>query len=122
MAVLTNGSLLLAQWRKVANDLGIEVVGPFEAILVSGARVRVPLLVRCFGGAKGMLVLSDYSLVENQTDEIVQAGYGYSVLSEPDAGEEYDRDVFIEMLGDWGWWGPESERPAWLRPVDPEAE
>ena len=69
-----------------------------------------------------MLVLSDYARVEGWTDEIVREGYGYSVLSEPDSGEDYDRDVFIEVLSDWDWSGPESERPSWLRRVDPEAE
>jgi hypothetical protein len=69
-----------------------------------------------------MLVVADYSesLRTGWAEEAVQAGYGFSVLGEP--SDEYDRDVFIELLSEWGWHGPESERPAWLTLVDPEAE
>lgn len=111
----TNESRLLAKWKQAAGDLGIDVAGPLEVPLPSGARVRVPVLVRCFGAPEGMLVLSDYALVKDWTDEIVQAGYAYSIMSEPEAGEEYARDVLIEVLADWGWRGSESEKPVWLK-------
>ena len=118
----TMESRLPAEWREVANDLGLEIVSPYEVILPSGSRIRAPVLVRHFGGPKGMLVVADYSesLRTGWAEEAVQAGYGFSVLGEP--SDEYDRDVFIEVLSDWGWHGPESERPAWLTLVDPEAE
>jgi hypothetical protein len=112
--VLTDESPFLAKWKRAAADLGIEVVGPFDLTVPSGAHVQVPVLVRYFGGPEGMLVLSDYELVKDLTDEIVQAGYGFSVMSEPKATEPYLRDVFIEVLSDWGWSGPESEKPVWL--------
>ena len=117
----TSGSRLPAKWKRVANDLGLEIVSPYEVILPSGSRIRAPVLVRHIGGPKGILVVSDDSIVD-WSDEIVQAGYGFSVLSEPEPSDEYDLDVFIELLSDWGWYGPESERPAWLTLVDPEAE
>jgi len=116
-------SRLPAKWKKVANDLGLDVVAPFELILASGVRARVPVLIRHFGGPKGMLIVADYSdsLRTGWAEEAVQAGYGFSVMSEPEAGEEYERDVSIEVLADWGWHGPVSERPAWLTHVDPQA-
>jgi hypothetical protein len=113
--MLTNESRLLASWKHAANDLGIEVSGPYDVVLPTGARFQVPVLVRNFGGSKGMLVLSDYAIVKDWSDEVVQAGYGYSIMSEPEAGEEYARDVFIEVLADWGWRGPMSGKPVWLR-------
>jgi hypothetical protein len=115
----TSGSRLPAEWREVADDLELEIVTPHEVILPSGSRILAPVFVRYFGGPKGMLVVSDDSVVD-WSDEIVQAGYGFSVLGEPN--HEYDRDVFIEVLSEWGWWGPESERPAWLKVAEPEAE
>ena len=119
--VSTMESRLPAEWKRVANDLGLEIVSPYEVILPSGSRIRAPVLVRHIGGPKGILVVSDDSIVD-WSDEIVQAGYGFSVLSEPEPSDEYDLDVSIELLSDWGWYGPESERPAWLTLVDPEAE
>lgn len=111
-------SCLPALWKEAAKDLGFEIVSPFELVLGSGARIRVPLLVRHFGAAKGMLILSDYSLVACWIDEIQRTGYGFSVWSEPDPGAEYDRAGFIEAFLDWGWAGPKSGKPSWL--VSPE--
>ena len=117
-------SRLPAKWKRVANDLGLDFVAPFELILASSVRTRVPVLLRNFGGPKGMLIVADYSesLKTGWAEEAVRAGYGFSVMSEPEAGEEYERDVSIEVLADWGWYGSESERPAWLTRVHPEAE
>lgn len=111
----TSDSRLPALWKEAADDLGFEVVSPFELVLGSGVRIRVPLLVRHFGATKGMLILSDYAAVANWIDEVQQAGYGFSVWSEPDPEASYDRAGFIEVFLDWGWAGPESEKPAWLR-------
>ena len=119
---MESNSRLPALWKEAADDLGFEIVSPFELVLGSGTRIRVPLLVRDFGAVKGMLILSDYSPVASWTDEIQHAGYGFSVWSEPDPGAEYDRAGFIEVFLDWGWAGPESGRPKWLTPLDPEPE
>ena len=113
-------SRLLVKWKSAGADLGVEVVGPFELELPSGVRIRAPVLVRCFGAPEGMLLLTDFGLVMDLTDEILQAGYGFSIMSEPSEGEEYSRDVAVEVLADWGWTGAESDRPAWLDLVDPE--
>ena len=43
------------------------------------------------------------------------------VMGEPEGDEEYDRDVYIEVLSDWGWFGSDSERPVWLSSGDPES-
>ena len=79
------------------------------------------VLVRRFGGPKGMLILSDYAPVVGRIDEIVQAGFGCSIMSAPAAAEAYAREEFVELLADWGWTGDESERPDWLDSVDPDA-
>ncbi len=108
-------SALLTEWKHVAHDLGIAVEGPFDLMLPSGACVRAPVLVHHFGGPKGMLVLTNSTVAEKWTDEIVRAGYGFSVMDEPSSSGDYARDVCIEVLEDWGWFGPEPEKPAWLK-------
>lgn len=118
--MFTSESPLLSEWLHVATDLGIEVDGPVTVSLPSGASIHALVLVRHFGGAEGMLVLRDYELVKNLIDEIVQAGYGFSIMGEPAVGEEYSREVYIEVLADWGWYGPDSEQPVWL-PTAPAA-
>ena len=90
-------------------------MGPFDLKLPSGAHVHAPVLVRYFGGPEGMLIVPDFGLVKDLSDEIIQAGYGFSVMSEPSGIEEYDRDVFIGVLAEWGWHGPLSQKPIWLK-------
>jgi hypothetical protein len=111
-----NKSRLVALWEEAASDLGLEIVTPFELTLASGARILVPVLVHHFGALKGMLVLSDYSLIRSVIEEITQAGYGFSVLSEPNEARVYVRVDYIKLLMDWGWAGPESSKPLWLNP------
>lgn len=118
----SSASCLLAEWTRVADDLGIDVDGPYDVSLPSGAHLQVPVLVRRFGGPEGMLVLCDYALVKNRIDEIVQAGYGFSIFDEPTIEHGYSREVFIEVLTDWGWYGPVSEKPAWLNDVSGEQQ
>ena len=62
-----------------------------------------------------MLVITDYSKVAAASAEIIEAGYGYSTLSE--TYEKYQSEEFIEMLRDWGWCGPEEDRPVWCAPI-----
>ena len=120
----TSEPRLAAKWRRVAHDLGLDVVTPFELALASGARARVPVLIHGFGGPRGMLIVDEYreSLANGWAEEVVQAGYGFSVMSDPGSAEEYDRAVTIEVLADWGWYGPESEKPGWLGAAESETE
>ena len=107
-------SRLPAKWEKAASDLGLEIVSPFELVLASGTSIQVPVLLRRFGASKGMLLLSDFSLISDWTDEIDEAGYGFSVLSEPGITNAYVREDLIEVLRDWGWAGPPEDQPPWL--------
>jgi hypothetical protein len=77
----------------------------------SGHEIKALLLVKQFGAPNGMLILSKNEEQQLYSEEIIRAGYGYSVLSEPLKNEEFDSDDFIELLEDWGWSGTEQSRP-----------
>ena len=111
---MANDERLRGQWRSAGEDLGFGVVEDFELRLSSGKRILVPVLVPCFGAINGMLVVTAFDQLEGATDELVEAGYGYSVMDEPREGEEYDRESFIDILVDWGWSGEASASPKWL--------
>lgn len=68
-----------------------------------------------------MLIFTDFSVVQPFVDEVEVRGYGFSTLSEPSRAA-YDRDAFVEMLCDWGWSGPEQERPAWWVVADVDSD
>jgi hypothetical protein len=78
------------------------VVGPF---------------VRFFdlGAPNGMLLFASSSEFLGKGQELVEQGFGYSVLDEPRDDEEFDIDRFREMFRDWGWSGERNQAPSWIR-------
>lgn len=113
---------LLDEWTQAARDLDLDIQSPCLLHLESGANIRARLLLKNYGAAKGMLVVTDYETIAPFADEIVAAEYGFSTLSEPSDRSHYDREVFVEMLRDWGWSGPETLRPEWCLPLDDREE
>jgi hypothetical protein len=113
--------LLIEQWRQAAADLGLAIEAPFLLQLQDG-RIEARLLLRNFGAANGMLIVTDFSVVRPFVDEVDAGGYGFSTLSEPSSRAAYDRDTFVEMLCDWGWSGPEQERPVWCVVADADSD
>lgn len=105
---------LLQFWQKAASDLGLQITTPFSLVLSSGHRLQAILLICQFGGTKGMLVFASYDGIASHVNEIVDAGYGFSILDEPGEHEEYNREEYIELLSDWGWSGDDESRPTWL--------
>ena len=93
------------EWFAHAERWGLRVEAPFVVKLREG-EVTVPVLLRDFGASRGMLLVTDFSLISSCADEFVNLGYGYSCLSEP-AGVAHpaDDEAFLEMLSDWGWTG-----------------
>ncbi len=113
----------LEKWSKAARDLGLDIQFPFTLVLDCGAHIEARLLLKNFGFENGMIIVTDFEPIRDFADEIVAAGYGFSTLSEPSAGDLYNREVFIEMLRDWTWSGPEALRPEWcLPPSDDEVD
>ena len=110
--------LFLEKWSEAARDLGLEIVAPFSIVLGNDSRIDARLLLKRFGARNGMVIVTNFPTVEPFIEEILAAGYGFSTLSEPSVSDHYDRDVFIEMLRDWGWSGAEDLRPEWCLPID----
>lgn len=100
-------------WKRVAKDLGIEIVTPFEMTFPNGSRITVSALVKNFGAKRGMLVDEDWNVLKPHADLMVECGYGYSAMSGGPA-DQYERSEIIEVLEDWGWSGAADKKPAWL--------
>ena len=95
-----SNSKLVQEWMRAARDLGLRVIAPFTVELSSGARIEVEFLLKDFGALNGMLIVTDFSRIAPYSKEILEAGYGFSTLSEPHEIEPYNRDDFIEVLRD----------------------
>lgn len=100
-------------WRRVAEELQIDIVTPFEVSLSDGIVLRVAALVKSFGARNGMLVMKDFGILAPHTGKIADLGYGFS--SNIGASiDDYDRESMIEVLRDWTWTGPRDQEPKWL--------
>lgn len=71
-----------------------------------------------FGADNGMLIFVDGRDPLRFTEQLVDAGFGYSVLGEGSPTDEFDLESFKEMLIDWGWSGHSENKPTWM-PADP---
>ena len=105
---------LLTFWQRAADELGFELDVPFILTLPSGHELEALMLIRRFGGTNGMLIFGEFKEIQPYADDVVAAGYGVSVLSEPLGNEKYDRERYVEMLKDWGWGGDVEAQPDWL--------
>ena len=65
-------------------------------------------------GSAHRLVRPPFTPVSSGTTgtPLEQDGYYLSGLY-PEGYDHYDRENFIATLNDWGWKGPEAERPDW---------
>jgi hypothetical protein len=95
-------------WMQVATRLGLHVDCPFS-VTVGSDRVTVPVRLREFGAAKGMLLVTEYSTIRPYAEALVDLGFGYSCLSE----SVVSSDSIVDVLNDWGWAGA-GEQPDWL--------
>jgi hypothetical protein len=96
-------------WLDAAIDLGIRAEAPFPVTVSTEEALLYEAHIVDFGGPKGMvvgLIDRDYS-----GDPRSRHAYGSSDLSE--VYREYKRELFIETLNDWQWFGQQGGAPSW---------
>lgn len=105
----------LTSWLvQACNELGLQIDTDITITLPDKRAVHAVACIRGLGAENGVLVISSYDEVKDYLDEISRAGYGFSVLDEPLAQEKYNLESYAQMFRDWGWFGIETQRPAWL--------
>jgi len=95
---LTN---LQRQWQHAANQLGLRVETPYSVRLPDGSSIEVEVHLHGYGARNGMLVLSDYAVIEEKKDAILAAGFGCSCYGPIPESEVTSLDGFDEILSDW---------------------
>jgi hypothetical protein len=99
-----------AAWREAAADLGIKVVAPFSMTTSGGDAILYEAYLPDFGSSMGtvggLLARDDGNIRKLQ-------GYFSSDLSDP--YRKYDRDLFMETLKDWQWFGEAGKEPRWYK-------
>jgi hypothetical protein len=49
-----------------------------------------------------MLIFENYADVSPYIDQVLAAGFGFSILSQPNPNEPFDISVYLDMFRDWG--------------------
>lgn len=103
-------------WRKASRQLGFKLVSPYR--VKNGTKV-----LTCFGflphwGSKnGMLIgitrQPDFEIDAALKTYAEKKKMFYSFIN-PGGYIRYDEAYFKDTLADWGYFGPEDERPSWL--------
>ncbi|MBV8978592.1 MAG: hypothetical protein JO261_12410 [Alphaproteobacteria bacterium] len=96
--------LIMNAWKNAALDLGIRVVAPFE---YDSGKIH-PILFEAylldFGSREGAIVMSEKSRAP------IMGKWSSDVY---ESHQTYSRQVFIETLDDWGWYGNKAKTPPW---------
>jgi len=100
-------------WTEASEDLGIKFIAPYRFTAANGEIFEAAGLLPQFGTGKGVLIID-----QKTDDEAIaiaeQSGeYFLSALS-PRYYYNYNRELFIETLSEWGWIG-EGDAPEWLQ-------
>ena len=100
-------------WTAASEDLGINFIAPYRFTGANGEIFETAGLLPEFGSGKGVLIID-----QKTDDEAIavaeQSGeYFLSALS-PRYYYNYNRELFIETLTEWGWIG-EGEAPEWYK-------
>ncbi|MGA3045269.1 MAG: hypothetical protein ABSD67_01500 [Terracidiphilus sp.] len=96
-------------WRQAAADLGIRVEAPVALVTENGETVWFEAHVLDFGGPKGAIVAGKDGELGGVRKRL---GYYYSNLFP--TYRIYARQYFIDTLNDWGWFGEDNRKPAWV--------
>jgi hypothetical protein len=107
---MTNVRQIEAAFQQASGKLGFEFRSPYTVELSNGVIVCAIGLVVAFGSPRGTLLFADRD-EERPTRELHASGYFFSILS--DSYEAFDENHFIETLNDWGYFGPDADRPRW---------
>jgi hypothetical protein len=95
-------------WRQAAADLGIMVEAPFELVSETGEVQWFEVHVLEFGGPKGTVAGNQDSGLDDLRKRL-----GYYPSNLYPGYRTYARQLFIDTLNDWGWFGEPGKEPPW---------
>ena len=101
---------MIEAWKQAEMDLGIKIKSPFQLSLGSSNILSVDILVENFGSEKGTIILTTDDMDNFNIPE--KYGYYCSALN-PVVYSNYDKEMFVDTLNDWGFYGDESAKPEW---------
>jgi hypothetical protein len=101
---------MLEAWTMAAKDLNIKIQSPFYITTKNGRKFKFDFLVEEFGSQKGIVIMRMSKIHGRKA--IDESGFAYSALNYR-SYSTYDRQLFIDTLNDWGYFGDLLKRPEW---------
>jgi hypothetical protein len=95
-------------WIRAAADLGIKVVAPIPLLADDGQRECFEARIADFGAPKGTVVGN-----KGDAGNDLRKRLGYYGSNLYPGYRIYERQLFIETLNDWGWFGETDSEPSW---------
>lgn len=97
-------------WKIAANDLSIKLQAPCVIHLNDNGELKCPIFIENFGSKSGTIIFS----INDKLDHKLLKEYGYYCAAlNPSSYSKYKRDLFIDTLNDWGFFGEPSHIPEW---------
>jgi|SRR6185503_5270044 len=106
---------LQAELQRAGQDLGLEIVVPYNLDVPGGVHIHAIALLPQLGAQKGMIIVSHFEDLQGAAIQLVDDGYGYSVLDDPSPSDVYDLHSYIDMFSEWGWGATSETRPDWMK-------
>ncbi len=99
---------IIAAWMEASKDLDFRFTARYAVTDTDGVVYEYLGLVHEFGCENGTLIGSADTCPEGNS---LERDYFLSLLG--DGYGQYDRQMFVDTLNDWQWFGKEVEKPVW---------
>ena len=100
-------------WLEAARDLNIKVIHPFTFITPSGLNVEtIGVYLPDFGSKNGTLLTCRFD--SDEVMDLAEETFYFLSGLNPYSYEPYDRELYIDTLNDWGWFGLKNDVPEWF--------
>ena len=96
-------------WKIAANDLNIRIHTQFVIKINDTQDFKCPVFIEHFGSKLGTVIFS----INDRLDFKLLKESGYCSALNPASYSNYKRDLFIDTLNDWGFFGDQSNKPEW---------
>jgi len=108
---------LSSTWRVAAEELSFRIEAPYSFKGTPNSNVSCVAFLPDFGGPKGMVVdlLDDPPYERGSPIRLSAEANGmFCSFINPKVYEKFDAEEFKEALTDWGFFGPNGDRPNWM--------
>ena len=118
MTIDEKEQVLTEVWKIAADALAVRIEAPYTLIGTDGTEANCIAFLPDFGSANGAVIgcLGDSGhKSDGKIKRAAESRKIYYSFVNFDAYKEYKESRFKETLLDWGFFGDEARRPAWMR-------